>query len=211
MTNEYDEVLVPVREAAKEGGDLRDRVRSLVLEAIMNRKADPKEIGAVMKSAIEGLGQGYGSHAGNAGDSLKTAVAGVDEAVGKSLYALKSALEETLGQGRSFAESDLREAYEAVRGLDDKLVGTLKDAGAKSGGALKEEFERLVEHLGRNGTDTGVQLQAVLEVLSRDLGRVVADATRDAKVDAKEAAGRLSAVASGILHGVADVLDKRNT
>lgn len=207
MTDEYDEVRAPVRAAVNEGGDLRDRVRNLVLKAIIDRKADPKAIGGLMKSAVEGLGEGFGTHAGNATDSLKTAVAGVDEAVGKSLYALKVALEEGWDQGRRFADADLREAYDAVRGLDDNLLGTLKTTGGKSKGVLKEEFERLSEHLGRNGTDTRNQLRDVLEALSREIGQVAGDAARDAKADAKEAAGRLSAVTSGVLHGLADALD----
>lgn len=207
MTNDYDEVRAPAREAASEGGDLRDRVRSLVLRAIMDRKADPKAIGGVMRSAVEGLGEGFGSHAGNAADSLKTAVAGVDEAVGKSLYALKVALEEGWDQGRRFADSDLREAYDAVRGLEDNLLGTLKTTGEKSKGVLKDEFQRLGEHLGRNGTDTRSQLRDVLEVLTREIGQVAGGAARDVKADAKEAAGRLAAVTSGVLHALADALD----
>jgi hypothetical protein len=206
MTNEFDEVRTPVRDAASEGGDLRERVRGLVLQAIMNRKADAKAFGGVMKSALEGLGEGYGSHAGNAGESLKTAVAGVDEAVGKSLYALRTALEESWSQGRRFADTDLREAYDAVRGLEDNLLGTLKETGSKSQGLLKEEFGRIGEHLSRNGSDTGKQISEVLGALSRDLGQVAGDAARDAKVDAREAAGRLSAVTAGILHGLADAL-----
>jgi hypothetical protein len=211
MTTEYDEIRVPVSEAAEQGGDLRERVRSLVLDAIMNRKADVKAFGGVMKSALEGIGEGYRAHADTAGGSLKTAVAGVDEAVSKSLYALRVALEEGWSQGRRFADTDLSEAYDAVRGLEDNLLGTLKDVGGKSQGVLKEEFTRLGEHLGRNGTDIRTQLRDVLKALSRDIGQVAGDASRDAKTDTREAAGRLSAVTSGILHGLADAIDKRKT
>jgi hypothetical protein len=211
MTNEYDEIRTPVRDATSEGGDLRERVRGLVLSAIMNRKADAKAFAGVMKSALEGIGEGYGAHAGNASDSLKTAVAGVDEALGKSLYALRSALEESWGQGRRFAETDLREAYDAVRGLEDNLLATLKETGGKSQGVMKEEFARLGEHFGRNGTDTRSQVRDVLAALSRDLGQTVGDAARDAKTDVREATGRLSLVTAGILHGLADALDSRKT
>jgi len=46
-------------------------------------------------------------------------------------------------------------------------------------------------------------------VLGRDIGQVAGAAARDAHSDVREAAGRLSAVASGILHGLADALDSR--
>lgn len=208
MSNE-EEVRIPLRDAASEGGDLRERVRGLVLRAIVERKADPKALREVMQSAVAGLGEGLGDHAGTAGASLWSAVGGLDEAVGKSLYALQAAVEETWGNGRRFADADLREAYDAVRGLDDDLVGILREAGGKTKGVLRDEFASLSEHLGRNGSDTGAQIKSVLAVLGRDLGHTAADAGRDAKSDAIEAAGRLSAVTSGILRGLADALDGR--
>lgn len=208
MTSEA-EVRIPMREAASEGGDLRERVRSLVLSAIVERKAAPKAIREVMQEAVAGLGEGLGGHAGSAGESLRSAMAGLDEAVGKSLYAMQVAVEEAWGDGRQFAESDLREAYDAVRGLDDHLVGTLREVGGRAGGVLRDEFGRLGEHLGRNGSDTGAQVKAVLAVLGRDLGNTAGAAGREVGADAREAAGRLSAVTSGILRGLADALDGR--
>jgi hypothetical protein len=208
MSNEQ-EVTVPLREAATEGGDLRARVRGLVLQSIVDRKADPKAFREVMKAAVTGLGQGLDGHADRAGATLKDGLSGLDEAVGRGLYALQYALEESWGNGRRFADADLREAYDAVRGLDDDLVGTLREAAGKSGGVLKEEFSRLSEHLARNGSDTGTQLKSVLDVLARQLAATATDAGRDARSEAREAAGRLSAVTSGILRGLADALDGR--
>lgn len=203
------EVRDPMREAAGEGGDLRARARDLVLRAIVEREADPKAIRSVMRDAVAGLGEGLGAHADNAGEALRSAVAGLDEALGKSLYAMQSAVEETWGNGRRFAESDLREAYDAVRGLEDDLVATLKDTGGKAKGVLGDEFAHLGEHLSRNGSDTGNQVRSVLSVLGRDLGLTAGEAGRDIKDDAREAAGRLAAVTSGILRGLADALDGR--
>lgn len=203
------EVREPIREAAGQGGDLRERVRSLVLDALVKRQADPKAMGQVMRDAVAGLGEGLGQHTTHAGDSLKTAMTGLDEALGKSMYALQMAVEESWENGRRFADADLRSAYDAVRGLEDDLVGTLRSAGDKAQGALKEEFTRLGEHLARNGSDTGTQAQRVLEVLNRDLGGAVADAAQDLRADAREAAGRLSEVTSGILRGLSEAWDSR--
>lgn len=208
MSNDSD-VLSPLREAAREGGDLRERVRALVLSALVERQADPKAIRSVMQDAVTGLGEGLSGHAEIVGDSLSTAMTGLDEALGKGLYALQAAVEESWGNGRRFAESDLREAYDAVRGLDDDLVGTLREVGGRAGGVLNEEFSRLGEHFGRNGTDTGAQLRSVLAVLARDMGATAGDTGRDLRADAREATGRLAQVSSGILRGLADALDGR--
>jgi hypothetical protein len=208
MTNE-EEVRVPMSEAAKEGGDLREKVRNLVLQAILNRKADPKAIREVMQEAVAGLGDGLGGHVDDASSSLKSAMAGLNDALSKSLYAVQSAVEETWGNGRQFAQSDLREAYDAVRGLDDDMVATLKKVGGKSQGVLRDEFQRLSDHLGRNGSDAGAQMRTLLEMLGRDLGQSASEASRVVSEDAREASGRLSDVTSGILRGIADAFDSR--
>ena len=98
-----------------------------------------------------------------------------------------------------------------MRNLEDDLVATLKNTGEKSQGVLKEEFGRLGEHLSRNGTDTGAQVREVMSLLSREIGDVANTASRDVRDDAREAAGRLAAVTSGILHGLAEALDKKTS
>lgn len=209
MNNESESLREDVRAAAGENGDLRDRVRRLVLEAVVGRQADPKAIREVMREAVAGLGEGLGGHAENAGESLKRAVSGLDEAVGKSLYAMQLAMEEAVDGGRRFAETDLRDAYDAVADLEDDLVGTLRRTGEHAQGTLRDEFAHLSDHLARGGSDTGAQTRRVIEVLGRELAAVAGGVARDAGTDARQAAGRLGAVTSGILRGLADALDGR--
>ncbi len=209
MSMESDEMREALREAASVGGDLRERVRGLVVDSLVKRQADPEAIRKVMKDAVEGLGEGLGSYASDAGETLKTAMTGLDEAMSKSIYALQMAVEESWGTGRLFADNDLRAAYDAMRGLEDDLIGTLRATAEKSQGVLKDEFTRLGEHLARNGSDTSAQTRRVLEMLSRDLGMTTSHAARDIQHDAREAAGRMADVTSGILRGLADAWDSR--
>lgn len=206
-----EEVREPVMRLAAAGGDLREDVRRLVIAALVDRQVDPKAIREVMQATVEGLGEGLSDHVDTAGSSLKTAMAGLDEALGKGLYALHMALDESWQNGRRFTDEDLRTAYEAVKGLEDDMVGTLKATGEKSRGVLKDEFTSLREHLARNGSDTGSQARDVLATLARQMAGVAGEAAKDAQVTARETGQRLSAVASGILRGLADTLDKRNS
>lgn len=211
MSLEYqEEVREPVIRLAAGGGDLREDVRRLVLAALVNRQVDPKAIREVMQATVEGLGEGLSGHADTAGSSLKTAVSGLDEALGKGLYALHMALEESWQNGKRFTDEELRVAYEAVKGLEDDMVGTLKSTGEKSKGVLKDEFASLRDHLARTGTDTGTQAKDVLAILARQMTSAADGAAKDAQVTVREASQRLSAVASGILRGLADTLDKRS-
>jgi hypothetical protein len=212
MSDDYQqEVLEPVKQMAAAGGDLREDVRRLVVAALIERQADPKAIRQVMKATVGGLGEGLSEHAESAGRSLKTAITGLDEALGKGLYAMKLALDESWQTGKRFTDEDLRTAYEAVKGLEDDMVGTLKVTGEKSKGMLKEEFASLRDHLSRGGSDTGTQAREVLATLTRQMADVAGGVAKDTQASLHDARQRLSAVASGILRGLADSLDQRNT
>lgn len=203
------DVLEPAREAASSAEDIRAEVRRLVTQALLEREADPKAIKAVIQATVEGVGQGLGQRAGDVGKALQEAMTGIDEAVAKSVYAVQMAVEEAWGQGREFADADLREAYTAVKDLEDDLMATLKRTGDKAQGTLKSEFESLREHLARTGTDTGAQVKTVLGTLNDRFNAAAAGSAGEAGQAAREAAGRLSAVTSGVLRGLADALDRK--
>jgi hypothetical protein len=209
MSNESAEVRIPVSEAAGSGGDLREQVRKIVVDALLKRQADPAALKEVMRATVEGLGDGLGPQAANASESLKTAMSGMDEALSKTLLAMKMAMDESWQTGRRFAEEDLKSAYEAIRSLDDDLVATLKSTGERSQGVLKDEFGRIYEHLSRTGMDTTAQTRSVLETLSRQMSGIAADSSKEAMRTAQLAGERLNAVTSGILRGLADSVDKR--
>ena len=203
------DVLGSVREAASSAEDIRAEVRRLVTGALLKREADPKAIKSVIQATVEGVGEGLGQRTGNLGDALKEAMTGMDEAVAKSVYAVQMAVEEAWGQGRDFADADLREAYTAVKNLEDDMMATLKQTGDKAQGTLKTEFESLRDHLARTGTDTGAQVKTVLKTLNDRFNAAASGSAGEAKEAASEAAGRLAAVTSGVLRGLADALDQK--
>lgn len=189
--------------------DLRRRVRDLVTRVLVRREIEPAQIRAVMNATLEGVGEGLRRRGDMAGSALKDAVGGLDEAVGRSVYALRMALEETRGEGRAFAETDVKITVEAVRELERDLLDTLKRAADHSQGWLKVELVNLRAHLQRTGTDTGTQVRSVLETLNNRLSAASAGSTRDARAAASETKERLAAVASGILRGLADAIDNQ--
>jgi hypothetical protein len=209
MSNENTDVRIPVSEAAGSGGDLRERVRRIVVDALLKREADPAALKEVMKATVEGIGDGLGPQMNNAGESLRSAVNGMDDALGKVMLAMKMAMDESWQTGKRFAEEDLKSAYDAVRGLNDDMVATLKQTGERSQGVLRDEFARIYEHLSRTGMDTTAQTRSVLETLSRQMSGIAADSSKEAMRTAQLAGERLNAVTSGILRGLADSVDKR--
>ncbi len=204
-----EQVANEVQAATATDEGLRERVRCLVMHALVERKTDPGAVKDVLRSAIAGIDGGLAQRGVQAGDAVREAVMGMDEAVARSVYALRMALEEAWEQGREFADTDAKEAMSSIQDLEEDLLSTLKNAADDSRSWVRGELGDLALHLKRTGTDTGMQVRDVAQRLNNRL----AGAARGSGADAKAAVGttrtRLNEVASGILRGLADALDAR--
>lgn len=203
------EILESVRAAAGDEAELRERIRGLVMKALVDHQTDPEAIRDVMRDTLAGVGDGLVERGNQASAALREAVRGMDEAVGRSVYAVQMAMEEAWGMGHRFAESDMKETVDAVKGLEDDLLSTLKEASDKTQGWLKGEFADLGTHLARTGTDTGAQVRAVMEKFGSQMGGITAGSMAESMATMQEAQGRLATVASGILRGLADSIDAK--
>jgi len=210
MSIEFNEkVISDVQAAASDEAGLRERVRALVMQALVERKADPAAVKSVLRSALAGIDGGLAQRGVQAGGAVREAVKGMDEAVARSVYAVQMALEEAWGQGREFAEGDVKDTVSSLQDLEDDLLLTVKNAADDSTSWLKSEFTELAAHLARTGTDTGAQVRDVVSRLNSRLAAIAAGSGADAKTAASTTKTRLSEVASGILRGLADALDAR--
>jgi hypothetical protein len=207
-TENKEQIDAVIGDAMAQEQDLRERVRSMVMRAISERSWDTGEIREVLRRSMAGVGEGMPQRGSQAAAAAREAVQGLDEAVGRAVYALQMALQETWNQGRQFTESDLKATVEEVKGLEDDLLGTLKESADKGQGVTKEALSGLFDHLSRNGTDTGNQVKGVLDLLGNRLAGAAHGAGGELKEQARETRERLKAVASGILRGLADSLDK---
>lgn len=204
-----EKVVSDVQTAASVDEGLRERVRALVMQALVERRADPAAVKSVLRSALAGIDGGLAQRGVQAGGAVREAVKGLDEAVARSVLALQMALEEAWGQGRDFSASDVKDTVSSVQGLEEDLLSTLKGAADDSKSWLKGEFTDLLAHLGRTGTDTGAQVRDVVQRLNSRLTTAALGSGADAKAAVQETRSRLSEVASGILRGLADALDAR--
>jgi len=203
------EVAENVRASADDAEQLREKVRALVMKALVDHQADPAAMREVMRDTLAGVGDGLVERGNQASSALREAVRGMDEAVGRSVYAVQMALEEAWGVGHRFAETDVKQTVDAVKDLEADLLSTIREAADKTQGWMKGEFADLGTHLARTGTDTGVQIRAVMEKLNSRVGGIAAGSMAETMATAQEAQNRLASVASGILRGLADSLDAK--
>ncbi len=204
-----EEVAENVRASADDAEQLREKVRALVMKALVDHQADPAAMREVMRDTLAGVGDGLVERGNQASAALREAVRGMDEAVGRSVYAVQMALEEAWGVGHRFAETDVKQTVDAVKDLEADLLSTIREAADKTQGWMKGEFADLGTHLARTGTDTGIQIRAVMEKLNSRVGGIAAGSMADTMATAQEAQNRLASVASGILRGLADSLDAK--
>jgi len=203
------EVAEAVRASEGDEAQLREKVRALVMKALVDHQTDPAAIRDIMRDTLAGVGDGLMERGNQASGALKEAVVGLDEAVGRSVYSMQMAMEEAWGMGHKFAATDMKDTVEAVRNLEEDLLSTIKEASDKTQGWLKGEYADLGNHLARTGTDTGAQVRAVLEKLNSRMSGVMAGSMAESAATAAVARERFSAVASGILRGLADALDSK--
>lgn len=204
-----EKVVSDVKAATSSDEGLRERVRALVMHALVDRQADPEAVKSVLRSAMAGIGGGLAMRGSEAGEALREAVMGMDEAVGRSVFSMQMALEEAWEQGREFIDTDAQDALSSMQVLEDDLLSTLKNAADDSKGWMRGEFSDLAAHLKRTGTDTGAQVRDVAQRLNYRLSAVAKGSGADAMAAASTTGKRLSEVASGILRGLADALDAR--
>jgi len=204
-----EQVASDVQAAASVDEGLRERVRALVMRALVDRQADPEAVKNVLRSALAGIDGGLAQRGEAAGEAVREAVKGMDEAVARSVYAMQMALEEAWEQGREFADTDAREAIDSMQELEDDLLATLKNAADDTRGWMKGEFTDLAAHLARTGTDTGAQVRDVVQRFNNRLASVVKGSGADVMTAASVSRSRLSEMTSGILRGLADALDAR--
>lgn len=205
-----EEVAISVRSVSGNADRLREEVRTLVMKALVDNQANPAAMRDIMRDTLAGVGSGLLARGQQAGGALREAVRGMDEAVGRSVFALRMALEEARGMGHQLADSEVSDTVDSVRGLEEDLLSTIREASDKAEGWLKGEYADLRQHLARTGTDTGAQVRAVMEKLNNRMSGIAAGTVSETLATARDAKGRLAAVASGILRGLADGIDARH-
>lgn len=204
-----EEVAAEAEAAAAADEGLRERVRTLVTQALVARQADPAAVKEVLRAAVSGIDVGLNRRGEQAGEALREAVKGLDEAVARSAYAVKLALEEAWSKGDTNTVDETREAMASVQDLEQDLLSTLKQTADGSQRWLQVEFSDLAAHLGRTGTDTGAQVRDVMQQLGSRVGNVARETGADAMAAASTTGSRLREVTAGILRGLADAIDAR--
>lgn len=207
LTNEV--ITQQATETVAEAVDIRSRVRDLTLNAIRQRHLEASEVREIVKALLEGVNFGLERRAQDSKAAMSEAFAGLDEALQKSAEASHLALQQLADDGKEFTDTDLAMAIENLKATEKEFMAVIGEVAAAAGDRVKADWQELVLHATRTGTDTGRQVAETVNAFTRR----VTDVAQDVKVVGGDAARQLSSrfvqVASGILAGVTEAIREK--
>jgi hypothetical protein len=174
-------------DAMKAGEDVARRFRDLTLEALKNRRFDREGIRETVRAMTEGMANAAPASGGTVRQAMGQAFRGIDEALTKSVQAGEEALRQLVATGRNLNDNEVKQALAGLKKIEEDFVATVSQV----------ELRALVERATKAGTETG-----------RQTARLMAEFTMTGMELAGQFSVRFAQLASGVLAGMADALEK---
>jgi len=194
---EEDSLRKAASDAMKAGEDVTRRMRDLTLEALRNRRFDREGIREVVRAVTEGMAAAAPASGGSLRQAMGQAFRGMDEALTKSVEAGESALRQMVATGRGVADNEVKQALAGLKKIEEDFVDTVSKVAASANERARPELRALVERATHAGTETGKQT-----------AKLMAEFTVSGMELAGQFSARFAQMASGVLAGMADALEK---
>jgi hypothetical protein len=179
MAEESDSIRKAASEAMKSGEEVSRRMRDLTLDALKNRRFDREGIREVVRHA---MGQAF---------------RGIDEALTKSVQAGEAALRQLVATGRGITDNEVKQALAGLKKIEEDFVATVSQVAESANERARPELRELVKRATHAGTETG-----------RQTAHLMAEFTFSGIELAGQFSVRFAQLASGVLAGMADALEK---
>jgi hypothetical protein len=197
MADKSKSVRNAAAEAIKAGEDVTRRVRDVTLEALSNRRFDREGIREVVRAVTEGMAAAAPASGGTLRQAMGQAFRGMDEALTKSVEAGESALRQMVATGRGVADNEVKQALAGLKKIEEDFVDTVSKVASSANERARPELRALVERATHAGTETGKQT-----------AKLMAEFTFSGMELAGQFSVRFAQMASGVLAGMADALEK---
>jgi hypothetical protein len=184
-------------EAMKAGEDVRRRFRDLTLSALSNRRFDREGIREVVRAMTEGMAAAAPASGGTMRKAMGQAFRGMDEALTKSVEAGEEALRKLVATGRSISDNEVKQALTGLKKIEEDFLSTVGQVAESANERVRPELRDLARRAARAGTETG-----------RQAASLMADVTFSGIELAGHFSARFAQMASGVLAGMADALEK---
>ena len=197
MADSTDSIRQAAVDAMKAGEDVTRRMRDLTLDALRNRSFDREGIREVVRAVTEGMAAAAPASGGTLRQAMGQAFRGMDEALTKSVEAGESALRQMVATGRGVADNEVKQALAGLKKIEEDFVDTVSKVASSANERARPELRALVERATHAGTETGKQT-----------AKLMAEFTFSGMELAGQFSMRFAQIASGVLAGMADALEK---
>jgi hypothetical protein len=192
---------------ASEGRAVRDRIRSLLVDSVRERKLSLDEVGGAVRQVVDGAVNGVRDSVPDKQASvLGEVVDGLGEGLSAAANATRLALEEARGRGESFAQEDVDKAVEDLKALEDLFTKTVSDLARRAGSELSGQAKDLGAHAKRTAEHLRPAVESAVKEAARHPVQMARDSATAGLKAAPKAAGMLLQAAAGMLEGAADLL-----
>jgi len=197
MADTTDSIRQAAVDAIKAGEDVTRRVRDVTLEALRNRRFDREGMREVVRAVTEGMAAAAPASGGTVRQVMGQAFRGMDEALTKSVEAGEQAVRQLVATGRSLADHEVKEALAGLKKIEADFVDTVSKVASSANERAAPELRALAERATQFGTETGKQT-----------ARLMAEFAFTGMELAGQFSVRFAQMASGMLAGMADALEK---
>jgi gas vesicle protein len=197
MADSTDSIRQAAIDAMKAGEDVTRRMRDLTLDALRNRSFDREGIREVVRAVTEGMAAAAPASGGSLRQAMGQAFRGMDEALTKSVEAGESALRQMVATGRGVADNEVKQALAGLKKIEQDFVETVSKVASSANERARPELRALVERATHAGTETGKQT-----------AKLMAEFAFSGMELAGQFSVRFARMASGVLAGMADALEK---
>ena len=197
MADSTDSIRKAAVDAIKSGGDVARRVQEVTLEALRNRRFDREGIREVVRAVSEGMAAAAPASGGTVRQVMGQAFRGMDEALTKSVEAGEKALRQLVSTGRGMADHEVKDALAGLKKIEQDFIETVSKVASSANERVRPELRELVERATKLGTETGKQT-----------AKMMAEFTFTGIELAGQFSVRFAQMASGVLAGMADAMEK---
>jgi hypothetical protein len=195
-------------DSVKQGEDVRERVRDLTLETLTRRRFDRNAIRDTVRVITEGLGRGAEGAGTGAQHSLAEAIRGMDQAITRAVDASQEAIRQLVSTGRGLSDNELKQAIAGLQKIEEDFINTVSEVAESASDRVRPDLKEAVSKATRSGTETGRKTAAAMTEFTRSLAGTSVELTLAGMELASALGLRFAKIASGVLAGTADALDK---
>jgi hypothetical protein len=203
-----DTVRQAASDSVRQGEDVRERIRNLTLEALMSRRFDRNAIRDTVRVVSEGLSRGAEGAGEGAQHSLAEAIRGMDQALTRAVDAGQAAIRQLVGTGRGLSEHELKQALAGLQKIEDDFIDTVNQVAESASERVRPDLKEAVSRATGAGTETGRKTLAAMTEFATTLAGTSVELTLAGIELAGTLGVRFAKIASGMLAGAADALDK---